>query len=142
MLFHLYVLYQECLYASMQYILYEHLDLLHSHILWIYNTLTHYKIYLSRCWIGKRKLDAACEQVKDIFNFKIHWKPFQLSPNTPEKGIPLLEYMRNKYGDKSAQDIINNVSPVCKAGKSLVRIQDLSICVSLLFQALCVTLKA
>ena len=78
-------------------------------------------LYLFRCWIGKRKLDIACEQTKDIYNFKLRWKPFQLSPNTPEKGIPFLEYMRNKYGEQSAQDIINNVSPIYKAGKSLVR---------------------
>lgn len=78
-------------------------------------------MHLFRCWIGKRKLDIACEQTKDIYNFKLRWKPFQLSPNTPEKGIPFLEYMRNKYGEQTAKDIINNVSPIYTAGKSLVR---------------------
>ena len=91
-----------------------------------------YKCIEFRCWIGKRKLDIACEQTKDIYNFKLRWKPFQLSPNTPEKGIPLLEYIRNKYGEQSAKDIMNNVTPVYKAGKSLVRN---CLLMSLVFQA-------
>jgi len=75
-----------------------------------------------RCWIGKRKLDNACEQVKDIFNFKIRWKPYLLNPNTPEEGIPYVDHIRFKYGEAAAKAAYEGTSPLYEAASSVVSI--------------------
>ncbi|XP_065919079.1 uncharacterized protein YwbO-like isoform X2 [Dysidea avara] len=71
------------------------------------------------CWVGKRKLDTACEQVKDIFNFKIRWKPYLLSPNTPEEGVPYVDHIRYKYGEAAAKAAFEGTSPLYEAASSV-----------------------
>ena len=37
------------------------------------------------CFIGKRKLDAALENLKDV-RVNLMWRPYQLYPDTPMEG--------------------------------------------------------
>ena len=78
--------------------------------------------YLTRCWVGKRRLDTACEQVKDIFNFKIRWKPYLLNPTTPEEGVPYVDHIRYKYGEAAAKAAYEGTSPLYEAASSVVSI--------------------
>ena len=73
-----------------------------------------------RCWIGKCKLDTACEQVKDIFIFKIRWKPYLLSPHTPEEGVPYIDFIRYKYGEEAAKAAFGETSPLYEATSAVV----------------------
>ncbi|MDO9442240.1 MAG: DsbA family oxidoreductase [Beijerinckiaceae bacterium] len=49
------------------------------------------------CFIGKRKLDAACAQFPDVA-FDIRWRPFQLDPTIPPEGMKRLDYLTRKFG--------------------------------------------
>ena len=75
-----------------------------------------------RCWVGKRHLDAAIAHVKDDFDFKIHWKPFLLNPSTPEQGVPILDYLRAKFGPEAGERFLSGASPLAQQGKNLVRL--------------------
>ena len=59
-----------------------------------------------RCWIGKKRLDLAIERLKDEFTFTVTWKPFllQLIHNVPDRGIPLKDYLWQKYAKDYAED--------------------------------------
>ncbi len=50
------------------------------------------------CYVGDNNLEKAIEQVGSEHEFEIHFKPFQLSPEIPEKGINRMDYMANKFG--------------------------------------------
>jgi predicted DsbA family dithiol-disulfide isomerase len=49
------------------------------------------------CFIGKRKLDAACAQFPDV-SFDIRWRAFQLDPTIPPEGMDRLAYLTRKFG--------------------------------------------
>jgi predicted DsbA family dithiol-disulfide isomerase len=80
-------------------------------------------IYLSahRCWIGKKHLDTAMHHLSDDFEFNVHWKPFMLNPYMPEEGMPILDYLRLKFGDEAAEKFVSGSSPVSQQGKASVR---------------------
>lgn len=75
---------------------------------------------LLRCWIGKRHIDTAIKRLSEDFVFHLHWKPFLLNPHTPEQGVPLEEYMRNKFGEAAATRFLSGQSPVIQSGKAVV----------------------
>ena len=62
------------------------------------------------------------ETLSTEFNFHVHWKPFVLNPNLPEKGMPLGLYMRIKFGDVAAERFLTAESPLAQAGKTVVSI--------------------
>ncbi len=51
------------------------------------------------CYIAKTWLDRALEAFPD-HNFNIEWKPFQLNPDMPAEGMPRLEYLDKKFGNR------------------------------------------
>ncbi len=51
------------------------------------------------CYIGKKELEIAMEQLKDEFHFEVQYLPFQLSPEIPEEGISFKEHITKKFGD-------------------------------------------
>ena len=59
--------------------------------------------------------------LKDDFEFHIRWKPFLLNPFIPDgESIPMMDYLRLKFGDEAAQRFVSGNSPVSKRGKELV----------------------
>lgn len=76
----------------------------------------------TRCYVGKRHLEAAMKDFESTFNFDIEWKPFLLNPNTPDEGIPVLEYLAQRYGQKVADDARTGASELIKAGERVVSI--------------------
>ena len=52
--------------------------------------------------------------------FEVTWKPFFLNPTTPESGIPLIQYLTQKYGPRAGAMAKDGTSPLTKAGKNVV----------------------
>jgi predicted DsbA family dithiol-disulfide isomerase len=50
------------------------------------------------CYIGKRHLDRALETLREEFSVSVHWKPFELNPDTPKAGLNRREYRIAKFG--------------------------------------------
>lgn len=50
------------------------------------------------CYIGKRRLDAAIGLIGDAAAFDIRWRPFELNPDMPRKGLDRKDYRSRKFG--------------------------------------------
>lgn len=50
------------------------------------------------CFIGKRRLDRALEQIPQI-PFEVQWRPYRLDPAVPKQGVNRKEYLRAKFGE-------------------------------------------
>lgn len=71
------------------------------------------------CYIGKRRLEKAVEQLKDDYTFELRYLPFQLSPDTPAEGENTQERLVAKFGSRERYDqIIRQVTGVA-AGEGL-----------------------
>ncbi|MFL5728481.1 MAG: DsbA family oxidoreductase [Cytophagaceae bacterium] len=65
------------------------------------------------CYIGKRRLEKALDNLKDEYEFELHYKPFELNPNVPEAGYAQKEYLTKKFGSESGyQELTDNVTRV------------------------------
>ena len=59
--------------------------------------------------------------LKDDFEFHVRWRPFLLNPFIPDgESIPMMDYLRLKFGDEAAQRFVSGNSPVSQRGKELV----------------------
>jgi predicted DsbA family dithiol-disulfide isomerase len=53
------------------------------------------------CYIGKRRIESALEQVADV-PVEVSWRPFFLNPWVPREGISREEYLTTKFGSVEA----------------------------------------
>ena len=53
------------------------------------------------CYIGKRRIENALAQVKDV-PVEVHWRPFFLNPWVPREGISREDYLTTKFGSVEA----------------------------------------
>ena len=60
------------------------------------------------CFIGKRKLDAALENLKDV-RINLMWRPYQLYPDTPAEGADLTAKIKQRYGEEGAKQMRENI---------------------------------
>ncbi|MEM8750828.1 MAG: DsbA family oxidoreductase [Pseudomonadota bacterium] len=61
------------------------------------------------CYIGKRRLEAALEQVKDT-DVTVTWRPYQLDPTLPPEGRDRREYLETKFGGpERAKEIYSRI---------------------------------
>jgi predicted DsbA family dithiol-disulfide isomerase len=69
------------------------------------------------CWIGKAHLASALEELKaDGLEFRTRWRPFQLNPGMPEKGVPRAEYRARKFGSiERSRELDANVADAGRA---------------------------
>jgi predicted DsbA family dithiol-disulfide isomerase len=67
------------------------------------------------CFLGKRRLDAALEQLggMDIF---VRWRPYMLDPTIPPEGLDRQQYMLAKFGAERLKTIHD---PLIAAGAEL-----------------------
>lgn len=59
------------------------------------------------CFIGKRRLTAACDIVREKtpdISIQVNWLPFFLNPDTPARGVPYRAFLESKFGGGSAVD--------------------------------------
>jgi predicted DsbA family dithiol-disulfide isomerase len=53
------------------------------------------------CYIGKRRLEKALDQLKDQFDFDVEYSPFELNPDMPLEGRNQKEYLMQKFGGET-----------------------------------------
>ncbi|MFN2409458.1 MAG: DsbA family oxidoreductase [Halomonas sp.] len=54
------------------------------------------------CAIGYRRLEQALETLDGQIDVELHWQPFELNPDMPPEGEPILEHLCRKYGKDAA----------------------------------------
>jgi len=62
------------------------------------------------CYIGKRRLEKAIDQLKDKIDFEVEYHPFELNPDTPIEGVNHKDYLIKKFGGEARyQQLTNHV---------------------------------
>ena len=54
------------------------------------------------CYIGKRRLERALDQLNGAAQARITWRPFQLNPTMPKEGMGRTTYLEAKFGSLDA----------------------------------------
>ncbi len=54
------------------------------------------------CYVGKRRLERALSDSKDLVKPAITWRPFQLNPTMPNEGLERTAYLEAKFGSLDA----------------------------------------
>ena len=54
------------------------------------------------CYIGKRRLERALDQLDGAAPARITWRPFQLNPTMPRDGMDRTTYLEAKFGSLDA----------------------------------------
>ena len=54
------------------------------------------------CYIGKRRLERALDQLNGAAQARITWRPFQLNPTMPKEGMERTTYLEAKFGSLDA----------------------------------------
>lgn len=54
------------------------------------------------CAIGYRRLEQALETLDGEIDVELFWQPFELNPDMPPEGEPILEHLCRKYGKDAA----------------------------------------
>ncbi|MDH5738903.1 MAG: DsbA family oxidoreductase [Nitrospira sp.] len=63
------------------------------------------------CYVGKRRLERALQQVGATVKTRVVWKPFQLNPTMPQQGMDRRQYLDAKFGGpEAAQSIYDQVA--------------------------------
>jgi predicted DsbA family dithiol-disulfide isomerase len=50
------------------------------------------------CYVGKRRLERALQQVGNTVETHVAWRPFQLNPTMPKDGMDRTAYLEAKFG--------------------------------------------
>lgn len=50
------------------------------------------------CYIGKRRLEAALDEVRAEMDVEVRWRPYQLDPTLPKHGKDRQQYLEEKFG--------------------------------------------
>jgi predicted DsbA family dithiol-disulfide isomerase len=65
------------------------------------------------CYIGKRRIEKAMNQLANQFEFEVSYLPFELNPQTPKKGFNQKEYLAKKFGsEEKYNQITRHVSSI------------------------------
>ncbi|MBX3301442.1 MAG: DsbA family oxidoreductase [Nitrospira sp.] len=54
------------------------------------------------CYVGKRRLERALQQLGSSVKTDIQWRPFQLNPTMPQNGMDRTVYLETKFGSLAA----------------------------------------
>ena len=54
------------------------------------------------CYVGKKRLERALQQVGNMVNVEVRWRPFQLNPTMPKEGMARRVYLEAKFGTVEA----------------------------------------
>ncbi|MGH7182983.1 MAG: DsbA family oxidoreductase [Nitrospiraceae bacterium] len=70
------------------------------------DAVLHIKIYSDVvcpwCYVGKRRLERALSELKDMAHAQITWRPFQLNPTMAKEGMDRTSYLQAKFGSLDA----------------------------------------
>ncbi|MPR35465.1 DsbA family oxidoreductase [Salmonirosea aquatica] len=51
------------------------------------------------CYVGKKRLESALNELGNPADVEINWHPFQLDPTIPDEGLDRKKYFIKKFGD-------------------------------------------
>lgn len=54
------------------------------------------------CYLGKRRLELALEQLEGQVSAIVAWHPFQLEPHAPKQGFNAFDHLASKFGSRDA----------------------------------------
>jgi len=60
------------------------------------------------CYIGKRRIERAMDQLKDQIDFHVTYTPFELNPDIPPAGRDQQAYLTQKFGGKDRYEQITH----------------------------------
>jgi predicted DsbA family dithiol-disulfide isomerase len=60
------------------------------------------------CYIGKRRLEKAIDQLCDDFDFDVEYVPFELNPSAAKEGVNQKEYLSKKFGGEARYEQITS----------------------------------
>lgn len=55
------------------------------------------------CYVGKKNLERAVEALPREVDLRVQYHPFELNPQTPEKGVDRKKYLAERYGTRIEQ---------------------------------------
>lgn len=65
------------------------------------------------CYIGKRRIEKAIDQLQGQFEFEVSYLPFELNSQVPKTGLDQKKYLANKFGgDARFTQITQHVTSV------------------------------
>lgn len=56
------------------------------------------------CYIGKRRLEAALDDIRSEMDVEVRWRPYQLDPTLPKQGKDRQQYLEDKFGGAAGAD--------------------------------------
>ena len=71
------------------------------------------------CYIGKRRLEKAIQQVSDQIDVKVEYHPFELNPDMPAEGRNQRDYLIKKFGSESKYEQITGYVTATAAQEGL-----------------------
>lgn len=71
------------------------------------------------CYIGKRRLERAVQELSDDFNFDITYHPFELNPALPMEGVDQKQYLTKKFGGEARYTQLTQHVAQVAAGEGL-----------------------
>lgn len=72
------------------------------------------------CYIGKRRLEKAMDQLSSEYDFEIEYHPFELNPYTPATGVNHKEHLMEKFGGDEQYTLLTNRTTNVAAQEGLV----------------------
>lgn len=60
------------------------------------------------CYIGKRRLEKAMQQLSSEYTFEVEYHPFELNPQMPAQGANQRAYLVDKFGSEDRYEQITN----------------------------------
>lgn len=71
------------------------------------------------CYIGKRRLEKAMQQLSSEYTFEVEYHPFELNPDMPVQGANHKAYLVDKFGSEDRYDQITNHTTQVAASEGL-----------------------
>ncbi|HEY9044435.1 MAG TPA: DsbA family oxidoreductase [Ohtaekwangia sp.] len=71
------------------------------------------------CYIGKRRLEKALNELSSEYDFEIEYHPFELNPNMPASGANHREYLIEKFGSEDRYEQITGQTAQVAAAEGL-----------------------
>lgn len=70
------------------------------------------------CYIGEHRLKTAIAEASNAYDFDVHIKPFELSPNAPQEGESKREYFIRNYGSEALARLNASSSRLTEMGRA------------------------
>jgi predicted DsbA family dithiol-disulfide isomerase len=71
------------------------------------------------CYIGKRRLEKAMQQLSSEYTFEVEYHPFELNPDMPAQGTNQRSYLVDKFGSEDRYEQITNHTTQVAAAEGL-----------------------